>query len=73
LGATRTVIRPGTGMADWLIRDRERQWQVGDILEIRLQGQLIDRGVVQEIILNNIYRLDLESGPFEVLKAPEQA
>jgi hypothetical protein len=60
-------------MADWLIRDRERQWQVGDILEIRLQGQLIDRGVVQEIILNNIYRLDLESGPFEVLKAPEQA
>jgi hypothetical protein len=60
-------------MADWLIRDRERQWQVGDILEIRLQGQLIDRGIVQEIILNNIYRLDLESGPFEVLKAPEQA
>ena len=60
-------------MADWLIRDRERQWQVGDMLEIRLQGQLIDRGVVQEIILNNIYRLDLESGPFEVLKAPEQA
>jgi hypothetical protein len=60
-------------MAEWLIRDRERQWQVGDILEIRLQGQLIDRGVVQEIILNNIYRLDLESGPFEVLKAPEQA
>jgi hypothetical protein len=60
-------------MAEWLIRDRERQWQIGDILEIRLQGQLIDRGVVQEIILNNIYRLDLESGPFEVLKAPEQA
>jgi hypothetical protein len=60
-------------MAEWLIRDRERQWQIGDILEIRLQGQLIDRGVVQEIILNNIYRLDLESGPFEVLKAPKQA
>jgi hypothetical protein len=58
---------------NWLIRDPHGRWEVGDVLEFQINGHLIDRGVVQEIILRDIYRVDLESGDCEVSKVPKAA
>jgi len=56
---------------EWLLRDTTAQWKVGDVLEIRIDGKLMDRGRVQEIVQEGVFRLDLESGPFTVHRAPE--
>ena len=54
---------------DWLIRDPESHWKIGDTLDFRIGGHLFDRGIVQEILGSGIYRVDLESGHVTVQKA----
>ena len=41
------------------------EWSVGDIIHVRVNGVLVDRGKVLAVIQRGIYQIGWEHGPFK--------